>query len=84
MKTSSTALLAFAALLGMSAFVSSTQTSYAGGLGLDWLSNKPYVECIKRARMLADVSSIMKGPVYREASYERGRHECNERYYGHE
>lgn len=51
MKTYRTALLAFAAALGMRAY---------------------------------DVSSIMKGPVYREASYEQGRHQCNRQYYGHE
>ena len=84
MKTFRTALFAFAALAGLSSFVTSTQSSYAGGLGLDWLSNKPYVECVKRARMLADVSSVMKGPAYREASYDRGRRECNQRYYGHQ
>ncbi|MBR0995537.1 hypothetical protein JQ580_33000 [Bradyrhizobium japonicum] len=81
MKTTHTSLFIAAGILAGSLFVSSAQ---AGGLGLDWLSNKPYVECLKQARMLADVSSIMKGPVYREASYERGRHQCNQRYYGHE
>lgn len=79
MKSSHIALFAFAAL----SLCSSAQSSYAGGLGLDWLSNKPYVECVKRARLLADVSSVLKGPVYREASYNRGRQECNQRYYGH-
>jgi hypothetical protein len=84
MKTFRTALLTFAALAGLTSFVTSTQSSYAGGLGLDWLSNKPYVECLKNVRMLADVGSILKGPADREASYERGRHQCNQRYYGHE
>ncbi len=84
MNLSRTALLTFAATVGISSFVASIQTSNAGGLGLDWLSNKPYVECLKQARMLADVSSIIKGPVYREASYEQGRHQCNRQYYGHE
>ena len=84
MKITRTALFAVAAIVAISAFGSSTHTSYAGGLGLDWLSNKPYVECIKQARMLADVSSIVRGPVYREASFEQGRHQCNRRYYGHE
>ena len=79
-----TALLALAAILGISSFVASIRASQAGGLGLDWLSNKPYVECLKKARMLADVSSVMNGPAYREASYERGRHQCNRKYYGHE
>jgi hypothetical protein len=55
MKITRTALFAVAAIVAISAFGSSTHTSYAGGLGLDWLSNKPYVECIKQARMLADV-----------------------------
>ena len=36
----------------------------------------------KRARMLADVSSVLKGPAYKEASYDRGLQECNQRYYG--
>ena len=84
MTVSRTALLAFTATVGIGAFVASIQTSHAGGLGLDWLSNKPYEECLKQARMLADVGSIMKGPAYREASYERGRHQCNRQYYGHE
>ena len=84
MKTTRTALLVLAAIVGISAFGSSTQASYAGGLGLDWLSNKPYVECIKQARLFADVSSIVRGPVYREASFEQGRHQCNRQYYGHE
>lgn len=84
MTVSHNTLLAFAAVLGISSLVASTQTSHAGGLGLDWLSNKPYVECLKQARMLADVSSVMKGPAYREASYERGHHQCNRTYYGHE
>jgi hypothetical protein len=83
MKTSRLALFAFAAMLGIGSPVGSTQTSQAGGLGLDWLANKPYVECLKRARMLADVSSIMRGPVYREQSYDLGRRQCNQRYYGH-
>lgn len=84
MKTSRFALFAFAAVVGIGVLVGSTQNSQAGGLGLDWLANKPYVECIKRARMLADVSSIMRGPAYREASYDRGRRQCNRQYYGHE
>lgn len=84
MAVSRTALSAFAAIVGISSFVASIQTSHAGGLGLDWLSNKPYVECLKQARLLADVGSVMKGPAYREASYERGRHQCNRQYYGHE
>ena len=84
MKTSRIALATLAALVAASSLVGSANSSYAGGLGLDWLSNKPYVECLKNARMLADVSSVMKGPAYREASYERGRHQCNQRYYGHE
>lgn len=84
MKISHLALFAFAAAVGIGALVGTTQTSQAGGLGLDWLANKPYVECVKRARMLADVSSIMRGPAYREQSYDLGRRQCNQRYYGHE
>jgi hypothetical protein len=72
------------AALGLAALVGSTQNSQAGGLGLDWLANRPYVECVKRARMLADVSSIMRGPAYREQSYDAGRRQCNQRYYGHQ
>jgi hypothetical protein len=26
----------------------------------------------------------MKGPVYREASYDRSRRQCNQRYFGHQ
>lgn len=86
MKTSRIAFATFAAIVSISSLAISSQPSYAdaGGLGLDWLSNKPYVECIKQARMLADVSSIVRGPVYREASFEQGRHQCNRRYYGHD
>jgi hypothetical protein len=84
MKTSRTSLITAAGIFAMTLFASSAQMANAGGLGLDWLSNKPYVECIKQARMLADVSSIVRGPVYREASFEQGRHQCNRRYYGHE
>ena len=83
MKTSRIALFTFAALVGISSLFGSVRSSDAGGLGLDWLSNKPYVGCLKQARMLADVSSVMKGPAYREASYNRGRRDCNQRYYGH-
>lgn len=84
MMTSRAALLTVAAVLAMSSFVSSSRSATAGGLGLDWLSNKPYVECVQQARMLADVSSIMRGPAYREASYDRGRRDCNQRFYGHQ
>lgn len=84
MKTSSLAIFAFAAALGVSALIGSTQSSQAGGLGLDWLANKPYVDCLQRARLLADVGSIMKGPVYKEQSYDLGRRQCNMRYYGHQ
>jgi hypothetical protein len=83
MKTSRIAHFTFAALVGISSLLGSVQSSHAGGLGLDWLGNKPYVACLKQARMLADVSSVMKGPIYREASYDRGRRSCNQRYYGH-
>ena len=83
MKTSRIALFTFAAFVGISSLFGSVRSSDAGGLGLDWLANKPYVECLKQARMLADVSSVMKGPAYREASYDRGRRDCNQRYYGH-
>jgi hypothetical protein len=82
MKTSRIALLAFAVIAGIGALTASTQNSRAGGLGLDWLSNKPYVECIRRASMLADVSSIMRGPAYREQSYDLGRRQCNRKHYG--
>ncbi len=82
MKTPRIALFTFAALIGISSLFGSARSSVAGGLGLDWLANKPYVECVKKARLLADVTSIMKGPVYREANYDRGRRDCNQRYYG--
>jgi hypothetical protein len=84
MKISRIALFTFAAFVGISSLFGSARSSDAGGLGLDWLSNKPYVECVKRARLLADVSSVIKGPVYREASYDRSRRACNQRYYGHQ
>lgn len=84
MKTSRIAHFTFAALVGVTSLLSSVQASNAGGLGLDWLANKPYVACLKQARMLADVSSSMNGPAYREASYDRGRRNCNQRYYGHQ
>jgi hypothetical protein len=84
MKISRIALFTLAAFVGIGSLFGSARSSDAGGLGLDWLSNKPYVECVKRARMLADVSSVIRGPVYREESYNRGRRECNQRYYGHQ
>lgn len=84
MMTSRTALLTVAAVLAMSSFVSSSRSATAGGLGLDWLSNKPYVECVQQARMLADVSSIVTGPASREASFDKGRRACNQRFYGHQ
>lgn len=84
MMTSRTALLTVAAVLAMSSFVSSSRSATAGGLGLDWLSNKPYVECVQQARMLADVSSIVTGPASREASFDQGRRACNQRFYGHQ
>jgi len=84
MKTSRIALFTLAAFVGIGSLFGSARSSDAGGLGLDWLSNKPYVECVKRARMLADVSSVIRGPVYREESYNRSRRECNQRYYGHQ
>jgi hypothetical protein len=84
MNTPRIALFTFAALVGISSLFASARSSVAGGLGLDWLANKPYVECVKNARLLADVTSIVKGPVYREASYDRGRRDCNQRYYGHQ
>ncbi len=82
MKTSRISLFA-AAFVGIGSLLGFAPSSHAGGLGLDWLSNKPYVDCLQKARLYADVGGIMTGPAQREATYDRARRNCNQRYYGH-
>lgn len=88
MKTSRIALFAFAAIVAIGSLAGSTQSSQAGGLGLDWLSNKDYVNCLKLMDGMSRGGSIWGGPVRtgadQAAGYERGRHFCNRKYYGHD
>ena len=81
MKTSSLALFAFAAILAIGSLVGSTQSSQAGGLGLDWLNNKPYVDCLKGINFLANWNNGRpQTAAERDAAYERGRHYCNRKH----
>ncbi len=86
MSNSRIVLTALAAIMSLSSLFASVRPSHAdsGGLGLDWLSNKPYVECLKQARLYADIGNLTRGPAAREASYDRGRRRCNMQYYGHQ
>jgi hypothetical protein len=81
MKTSSLAIFAFAAFVGIGSLAGSVQPSQARGLGLDWLSNKPYVECLQTMNFLANWNSGRPQSAWeRAASQERGRHWCNRKY----
>jgi hypothetical protein len=81
MKTSSLAVFACAAIVGIASLVSSVQPSKAGGLGLDWLSNKPYVDCMKGINFLSNWNRGQpQTAAQRDAAYERGRHYCNRKH----
>src|SRR5215510_6268196 len=73
----------FAALVGTSSLVGSAHYSpaAAGGLGLDWLSNKKYVQCLQGTNFLAQWNNgRSQTQADTDAARERGRHYCNKQY----
>lgn len=77
---------ALAALVGLSSMIGSAHYSAANARGLDlsWLSNKPYVECLKTMTFLAGWNNgHPQSKVEEAAANERGRHYCN-RQHGYE
>lgn len=81
MKTSRISLLALASIIAAGTLAGSAQPSQAGGLGLGWLNNKPYVQCLQTMNFMADFNSGRPQSEYqRMAARERGRHICNRKY----
>jgi hypothetical protein len=73
----------FSALIGASTLFSSAHYSpaAAGGLGLDWLSNKQYVQCLQGTNFLAKWNNGRpQSQADAAAAQERGRHYCNKQY----
>lgn len=78
MTTSRLALFAFAAVLAIGSLAVSTQSSEAKGLGLDFLNNKAYTDCLKGISFLSGYNNGRpQSAAERDAGYERGRHYCN-------
>jgi len=74
-------LAALAALVGLSSMIGSAHYSAANAGGLGWLSNKPYVECLKGINFLAGWNNgHPQSKADEAAAYERGRHYCNKQY----
>jgi hypothetical protein len=76
-------IAAFVALVGLSSLVGSAHYSpaAAGGLGLDWLSDKQYVQCLQGTNFLAKWNNGRpQSQADAAAAQERGRHHCNKQY----
>jgi hypothetical protein len=73
----------FAALIGASTLLGSAHYSpaAAAGHGLDWLSNKQYVQCLQGTNFLAKWNNGRpQNQADAAAAQERGRHYCNKQY----
>jgi hypothetical protein len=90
MKCSRIALFAFAAAVGVASLLAPApfNSASAGGLGLDWLSNKPYVDCLKLMDSWSRTGGFSgrpaRNPAIQSARFDQGRRACNKQYYGHE
>ncbi|MCK1623310.1 hypothetical protein IVA98_08725 [Bradyrhizobium sp. 160] len=79
---SSRLALALAAALSLGAFVGSAQISPASAGQWDWLGNKPYVDCVKRADMArVEAQRVSSTPGIAEAIQKKGVNDCNRLYY---
>jgi hypothetical protein len=81
MKHPRIALLAFAAILGLSTLAGSAPAS-----ATDWsfLSNKPYMDCLKLFYTGDFLIPANATPAQRAEKHEQGRRYCNRQYYGHD
>jgi len=87
MKSSRIALYIFAAIVGLGTLAGSAQYSPASAGQWDWLGNKPYVDCLKLMDSMSRGGGIWgptRTPAQQAAGYDRGRRQCNQKYYGHQ
>ena len=84
MKSSRIALFALAAIVGLGTLAGSAQYSPASAGPYDWMSNKPYVNCLKLFATGNFMVPANASPAQVAALHEKGRHYCNRTYYGHE
>jgi hypothetical protein len=79
----------FASIVGLGSLLGSSHYSPAAadGLGLDWLANKQYVNCLTLMNSISHGGGIW-GPTRTGAAqaqgFDNGRRQCNQQYYGHQ
>jgi len=81
MKSLRTSLLAFA-IVGFSTLAGSVPA--ASATNWSWLSNKPYMDCLKLLYYGDYLIPASATPAQRAAKKEQGRRYCNRQYYGHD
>lgn len=69
-------LVAMAVAIG---FASLSGVAPAGATDWSWLNNKPYTDCLR----VMSINWSHLPPAQNAAANERGRHICNQKYYGH-
>ncbi len=79
MKIPRISLLALAAILGTLA-----GSAPASATDWNWLSNKPYTDCLKLFYTGDFLMPANATPAQRAAKHEQGRRYCNRKFYGHD
>jgi hypothetical protein len=86
MKSSRISVFALAAIVGLGTLAGPAPAS-ASDLGLSWLGNKPYVDCLRLMDSMSRGGGIWgrkTNPAEQAQGYNKGRRMCNTQYYGHE
>ena len=84
MKSSRIALFTFAAIVG---FGTLAGPAPASATDWSWLGNKPYIDCLNLMDAMSRGGGIFgpkTNPAQQAQAYDRGRRQCNMKYYGHE
>ncbi len=86
MKTSRISAFAFAAVIGLATLAGSAKYAPAAAddLGLGWLSNKDYVNCLELFATGDFLLPPNLTPAQIAAMHDKGRRYCNRVYYGHD